>query len=129
MADIQNYQMLIDGAWVDASDGGAFDSINPATGEVWSRVPEATHDDVDRAVCAADRAFKDGPWARMTATERGHSLRRLADILVEKSEELGRIEAIDTGKRRETGGVRVQARRDRASSSAAVRHSGPRLCS
>jgi len=98
MADIQNYQMLIDGAWVDASDGGIFDSINPATGEVWSRVPEATYDDVDRAVRAADRAFNEGPWARMSATQRGHSLRRLADILAEKSEELGRIEAIDTGK-------------------------------
>ena len=61
MADIQNYQMLIDGAWVDASDGGTFDSINPATGEVWARVPEATDDDVDRAVRAADRAFNEGP--------------------------------------------------------------------
>ena len=38
MGDIKNYQMLIDGDWVDASDGGMFDSVNPSTGEVWSRV-------------------------------------------------------------------------------------------
>ncbi|MEM7120437.1 MAG: aldehyde dehydrogenase [Pseudomonadota bacterium] len=98
MTGVQAYQMLIDGAWVDASDGGSFDSINPASGEVWSRLPEATADDVDRAVQAADRAFNDGPWSMMTPTERGHCLRRLADLLAERSEELGRIEALDTGK-------------------------------
>lgn len=98
MADVQTYQMLIDGAWVDASDGRTFDSINPTTGQVWSKVPEATGDDVDTAVRAAERAFSEGPWARMTPTERGRCLRRLADILAEKSEDLGRTESIDTGK-------------------------------
>ena len=98
MADIQNYQMLIDGAWVDASDGQTFNSINPATGKVWAKVPEATAEDVDHAVRAADRAFNDGPWASMTPTERGHCLRRLADLLAEQSEDLGRTESIDTGK-------------------------------
>ena len=98
MSEVQSYQMLIDGAWVGASDGGAFDSINPATGKVWSRVPEATGDDVDAAVRAADRAFNDGPWATMSPTERGHCLRRLADLLTENSEQLGRTEAVDTGK-------------------------------
>ena len=42
MGDIKNYQMLINGDWVDASDGGVFDSVNPSTDDVWSRVPEAT---------------------------------------------------------------------------------------
>ena len=98
MADVQNYQMLIDGAWVDSSDGGTFESINPASGQVWSCVPEATADDVDRAVHAADHAFNEGPWTSMSPTGRGHCLRRLGDILAEKSEVLGRIEAMDTGK-------------------------------
>ena len=98
MADVQSYQMLIDGAWSAASDGRTFDSINPATGQVWASVPEATADDVDAAVRAADRAFNEGPWPQMTPTERGHCLRRLADLLAENSEALGRIEAIDTGK-------------------------------
>ena len=98
MTEIRTYQMLIDGAWVDASDGGTFDSLNPTDGSVWCRVPEATEADVDRAVQAAHRAFSTGPWARMTPTERGKHLRRLADLLAERSESLGRTESIDTGK-------------------------------
>ena len=98
MADVQSYRMLIDGAWVDASDGALFDSTNPADGKVWCRVPEATEADVNRAVEAAHRAFTTGPWARMTPTERGKHLRRLGDLLANRSEELGRIESVDTGK-------------------------------
>ncbi|MCV2872492.1 aldehyde dehydrogenase [Defluviimonas sp. WL0050] len=98
MSDIKTYQMLIDGEWVAASDGKTFDSVNPATGAVWARIPEATADDVNRAVAAADRVFSTGPWKAMTPTQRGHCLRRLGDLLAERSEELGRIESIDTGK-------------------------------
>ncbi|MGR3312224.1 aldehyde dehydrogenase [Roseovarius indicus] len=98
MADIRAYQMLIDGEWVDASDGGTFDSTNPATGKVWSRVPEATEADVDRAVRAAHEAFLNGPWSKMTPTQRGKCLRKLGDLLADRSEELGRTETIDTGK-------------------------------
>ena len=95
---VSEHAMLIDGKWVPASDGGYFDSINPATGEVWARIPAATAEDVNQAVDAADAAFTNGPWSRMTPTDRGRCLRRLGDLLAEKSEELGRIEAIDTGK-------------------------------
>ena len=98
MADIVDYKMLVDGDWIGASDGKTFDSINPATGQVWARAPEATAADVDRAVRAADRAFNDGPWASMSPTERGHCLRRLAELLVDQSEQLGHTEAVDTGK-------------------------------
>ena len=98
MADIRTYQMLIDGEWVGASDGGTFDSSNPATGKIWSRVPEATEADVDRAVRAAHEAFLNGPWSKMTPTERGRHLRRLAELLADRSEDLGRTETIDTGK-------------------------------
>ena len=98
MTDLVRYQMLIDGAWVDAEDGGTFESANPATGEPWAVIPEATAGDVDRAVESAHRAFSEGPWARATPTERGRSLRRLADLLADKSEQLGRTETIDTGK-------------------------------
>ncbi len=98
MSDIQTYGMLIDGAWVQASDGVCFDSIDPANGQVWARTPEATADDVNRAVRAADRAMTTGPWATMTPTERGRCLRRLGDLLAERSEALGRIETRDTGK-------------------------------
>ena len=98
MPEIVQYKMLIDGEWVDASDGERFDSINPATGEVWSSIPAASADDVNRVVAAASKAFEEGPWSQMSPTQRGHCLRRLADLLADHSESLGRIEAIDTGK-------------------------------
>lgn len=95
---IKTYQMLIGGAWVDASDGGTFTTTNPADGTVWAQVPEATAEDVDRAVRAAHAACYEGPWARMTPTERGRCLRRLGDLLAERSEYFGEVETRDTGK-------------------------------
>ncbi|WP_299603862.1 aldehyde dehydrogenase [uncultured Tateyamaria sp.] len=93
----ERYQMLINGAWVDASDGARFDSLCPATGHVWATVPEATPQDVDRAVQAAADAMS-GPWGQMTPTARGKCLTKLADLLAANSEAIGRIETTDTGK-------------------------------
>lgn len=98
MGKLQRYQMYIDGQWVDSGDGRSFTSLNPATGDDWAEIPEATAADVERAVEAAHRAFSEGPWARALPTERGRYLRRLAELLAQKSEELGRTETIDTGK-------------------------------
>tara|TARA_B110000908_G_scaffold135717_2_gene160654 strand:+ start:9210 stop:10682 length:1473 start_codon:yes stop_codon:yes gene_type:complete len=94
---VVKYQMLIDGAWVDAADGACFDSINPATGLVWASIPEATELDVNRAVEAADVALS-GEWGTMTPTARGKCLHRLGDLLAENSEAIGRVETVDTGK-------------------------------
>lgn len=98
MGQLQRYQMYIDGQWVDSGDGKTFTSLNPATGESWAEIPEATASDVERAVEAAHRAFNEGEWARALPTARGRYLRRLAELLAEKSEQLGRTETIDTGK-------------------------------
>jgi len=98
MSDLKPYQMLINGQWVDASDGNTFKSVNPATNTVWCTVPEATEADVNSAVNAAHVALEQGPWKSMTPTQRGHCLRRLADLLADQSEHLGKIESIDTGK-------------------------------
>ena len=98
MADIKTYNMLIDGEWVNASNGQSFACENPSNGEVWCHVPEATEKDVDRAVQAAHRAFQKGPLASMLPNQRGQCLRKLAELLAENSEKLGRIESIDTGK-------------------------------
>ena len=95
---VQAFQMLIGGEWVDASDGGRFNTFNPATGEVWATAPEATAEDIDRAVKAAHEACYNGPWASMTPTQRGHCLRRLGDLLADKSEALGATETRDSGK-------------------------------
>ena len=98
MGTLATYKMLINGQWVESSNGSFLDSKTPATGEVLCRVPEATADDVNAAIDAAYTAFHDGPWSKMTPTERGKCLRRLGDLLAEKSEELGEIETRDTGK-------------------------------
>lgn len=97
MGTIETYSMLIDENWVQASDGKTFDSFNPATGKIWSKVPEATEADVNKAVEAAERAFE-GEWGQMTPTQRGKHLHKLGDLLAENSEHLGRIETTDTGK-------------------------------
>ncbi len=97
MGDIQDFKMLIGGEWVAASDGATFDSVNPATGEVWARIPAATEADVNAAVEAAEAALN-GEWGAMTPTQRGKCLHRLGDLLAENSEHLGRIETQDTGK-------------------------------
>ena len=98
MPDNVRYKMFINGIWQDASDGKRFDSINPTTEKPWCSVPESTEEDINRAVESAHVAFTSGPWAHLTPTERGKYLRQLAELLDEKSEHLGRIETIDTGK-------------------------------
>ncbi len=62
----------------------------------WSRRP--AREDVDRAVAAADRALFDPAWTAMTQTARGKLLMRLADLLIEHADELGRLETVDSGK-------------------------------
>src|SRR3989454_5247373 len=91
-------RLLINGEWVDGSR--KFDTINPATGEVLTQIVEASADDVDRAVKAARHAFEDraGPWRKMSASERGRLLWRLADLVEKNIDELAELETLDNGK-------------------------------
>jgi phenylacetaldehyde dehydrogenase len=92
-------RMLIDGRFVLAASGKTFPVYNPATGEVVAQVPEAETEDVDRAVIAARRAFDEGPWTRkMSNSERGQLLWKLADLLQANLEEFAEIESLDNGK-------------------------------
>ena len=84
--EVRHYQMLIGGEWVDSRTGRTFESINPYTGKAWAVVPEAGEADVDAAVRAARTAFDEGPWGRMTGTERARLIRRLAALLDENAE-------------------------------------------
>jgi aldehyde dehydrogenase (NAD+) len=103
--EVREYKMLVGGEWVDATSGKTFESINPYTGRVWATAPEAEEEDVGRAVRAARRAFDEGPWGRMTGTERGRLLRRFADLLAENAERIALVESTDNGKLlREMGG-------------------------
>ena len=95
---MKRYQHYINGNWMDASDGGILETLNPANEEVWAEVPVATEDDVNSAVAAAHKALQAGPWAGMGATKRGELISRLAKLLKEKAPHLGDIETTDSGK-------------------------------
>ena len=95
---MQRYQMFIDGRWVDSASGGTFETENPYTGQPWATIPRGTAEDVDRAVSAAYRAFASGEWPKMTPSRRGALLRRLGDLIAEKSAFLAEIEVRDNGK-------------------------------
>jgi phenylacetaldehyde dehydrogenase len=91
-------KLLIDGRWVAAASGKTFDSIDPATGEVLARVAEGDKTDIDAAVKAARRAFESGPWPKMSASERGRIMWKIADLLEKHTEEFAELETLDNGK-------------------------------
>ncbi len=102
----ENYKMLIDGKWVDASDGGTFQTFSPANGELLSTCAEATKDDVDSAVAAAWKAWHS--WKKISSMERAEYLLKIADIIDENNDHLAMIESMDNGKPiRETKSVDV----------------------
>jgi acyl-CoA reductase-like NAD-dependent aldehyde dehydrogenase len=92
------FKLWIDGEFCDAQGDQRFESLNPANGTAWAEMPNASEGDVDRAVRAAHRAFRTGPWPKMSAADRGVLLRKLAEKLSQSGPELGRIETTDTGK-------------------------------
>src|SRR6202048_3350176 len=91
-------KMLIDGKWVEAASGKTFPTFNPATGEVLSRVAEGDKADIDLAVKAARAAFETGPWSKLTASERGRLIWKIADLIEENLEEFAELETLDNGK-------------------------------
>ena len=91
-------RLLIDGKLVDAASGKTFPDYNPATGTILAQVAEADAEDVDRAVKAARRAFDEGPWSKMSPSDRGKLLWKLAALIEQNSEEFAEIESIDNGK-------------------------------
>ena len=91
-------QMLIDGKWVNAASGKTFPTYNPATGEVLAHVAEGDKEDVERAVLAARAAFDKGPWRKLSPSERGRLIWKLADLLEKHAEEFAQLECLDQGK-------------------------------
>lgn len=90
-------KLFIGGEYVESVSGKTFQTINPASGEVITSVYEADVEDVDRAVEAAEKAFY-GEWRKVTPSERGKLLWKLADLLEEHLEPLAQLEALDNGK-------------------------------
>jgi aldehyde dehydrogenase (NAD+) len=100
-AQVKQTKILIDNKWVDSVSGKTFETINPTTGEVIAKVAEADAADVDLAVKAARKAFNSkSPWRRMSASDRGKLLNKLADLIEKNVEELATLEALDNGKPR-----------------------------
>ena len=95
---IRQTKLLIDGRWIDAADGGTFETLNPATGEVIAHVAEGKAADVDHAVRAARKAFDKGGWRKLPARERGRLLYKLADLIDKNVKELASLESLDNGK-------------------------------
>ncbi len=96
-AAIQQKQLIINNEWCPASRGQSMEVINPATEEVIATVASADASDVDAAVAAA-RAALAGPWGRMSARERGRLVSRLADRLLERADDVARLETLHNGK-------------------------------
>ena len=93
MEIIQNY---IDGKWFDAQDKGVIENIAPATGKVYSTIPRSGHKDVDMAVSAARKAFKN--WSQSSKDERSKILYTISQLIKRDLEELALAESRDNGK-------------------------------
>lgn len=87
----------IAGQWVRSTGDERHDVIDPATERVWGSVPEATGEDIEAAMTAADAAFRTGPWTAMTPTERAAILLRAADALETKAEQLSLTNTLENG--------------------------------
>ncbi len=95
---VREVSLYINGEYVPSGDGKTFPVTNPATQETIAYVSEATVEDADRAVLAARKAFEEGPWRTMPLKERCSKLRRLAELILERKEEIARLESLDVGK-------------------------------
>lgn len=87
----------VGGAFGPSLGGGRFETRSPATDELLAEVAEGRPEDVDRAVTAARRAFEEGPWPRMRPADRAAALRRVAEAIEARGEEIVRLECLDTG--------------------------------
>ena len=96
--EVKTYQMFINGEWVASKSAKTFPVYDPSTEEVIAQVPDASAEDVNRAVAAAKAAFEEGPWATTTAQERGRVLFRLADKVRQHLPALAELECRNTGK-------------------------------
>src|SRR5215831_3116986 len=94
---VMRRQLFINNEWRDASGSKTLEVVNPATEEVVAEVASAEQADVDAAVAAA-RAALDGPWGALSARERGRLVWRLGERLLERADDLARLETLHNGK-------------------------------
>jgi len=90
--------VFVNNKWQVSRSGRTIPIVAPADGQAFAEIAAGNDQDIDLAVKAARRAVEQGAWGRMTATERGRLLSRLANLIESHSEELAKLEATDTGK-------------------------------
>lgn len=93
----ERYDLFIDGSFSPPAADQYFRTVNPATEETLAEIAEAGEEDVDRAVRAARRAYRES-WGPMDPRERGKYLFRIARILQERAREFAVLETLDGGK-------------------------------
>lgn len=95
---VKDAKLFINGEYVDALSGQTFDTFNPATNEKLASVANGGTEDAKRAIDAAQRAFESGIWSKMPVEERSSILCKMADLIIEKVDELAYLETLDVGK-------------------------------
>jgi len=91
-------KLFIGGEWVEAAGKGRIETRDPGSGKVLAEVAAAEREDVNRAVEAAERAFKTSGWPELPANDRAVILHRLADLIEKHGDTLAQIESLDVGK-------------------------------
>ena len=91
-------KLLINGQWVAAKSGKTFDVFDPATDQVVAQVAEGDAADVELAVAAARKAFDDGLWTKMTASQRSQIIWKIGDLIEQNADQLAQMETLDNGK-------------------------------
>ena len=90
-------KVLVGGKWLPPADGGTIQLLDPSTGKPLARIARGTAEDIDAAVAAAQDARR-GPWGKLTAAERGRLMLTLSRLILDRVDDLARIEALDVGK-------------------------------
>jgi acyl-CoA reductase-like NAD-dependent aldehyde dehydrogenase len=88
--------MYIDGKWVESDSGATFEALSPSTGQLIGTIPEGTRDDARRAVAAAGTAWRD--WSTRSAFDRSAALRRVAEVIAARRDDMARTLTLDQGK-------------------------------
>jgi acyl-CoA reductase-like NAD-dependent aldehyde dehydrogenase len=96
--DLASYDLFVDGTWLPAATGRTSERRSPSTGQLVGRYARGGEVDVDRAVAAARRAFDESPWSTLGAPKRSAILRRVADLLRDRADVIGRRIGLELGK-------------------------------
>ena len=93
-----DHKLFINGQRVNSASGETFEVLDPSDNSTLARVPKGEAEDIERAVKAAREAFDSGPWRKITVSERGKLIWKLADLIERDQEIFAQLETLDNGK-------------------------------